>query len=69
MGWRGIALAPPIQTGGQKVWVSLAVVVGVVTAVGFGLRRLLVRAPGIDVGAVSDRWMAENKADKHDRFM
>ena len=51
------------------MWVSLAVVVGVVTAVGFGLRRLLVRAPGIDVGAVSDRWMAENKADKHDRFM
>ena len=50
------------------MWVSLAVVVGVVTAVGFGLRRLLVRAPGIDVGAVSDRWMAENKADKHDRF-
>ena len=53
---------------GKTVWVSLAVVVGVVTAVGFGLRRLLVRTPGIDVGAVSDRWMAENKADKHDRF-
>ena len=50
------------------MWVSLAVVVGVVTVVGVGLRRLF-RSPGIDVGAVSDRWVAENKADKHDRFM
>jgi hypothetical protein len=49
------------------VWV-LAVMVGVVAAVGVGLRRLL-RSSRIDVGAVSDRWVAENKAERHDGFM
>ena len=51
------------------MWVSLAVIVSVVTVVGFGLRRLVARGPDIDVGAVSDRWMAENKAGKHEGFM
>jgi hypothetical protein len=51
------------------VWVSLAMIVSVVTMVGFGLRRLVSRGPDIDVGAVSDRWMAENKAAKHEGFM
>jgi hypothetical protein len=49
------------------VWV-LAVVVGVVTAVAIGLSRIF-RSSRIDVGAVSDRWVAENKAEKHDGFM
>jgi hypothetical protein len=51
------------------VWVSLAVFVGVVAALGVGLRRRGLRSTGIDVGAVSDRWMAENKADKTQGFM
>jgi hypothetical protein len=51
------------------VWLSVAIVVGVVAVLGVGLRRRFAyRHPGIDVGAVSDRWMAENKADKHEGF-
>ena len=49
------------------MWV-LAVMIGVVAAVGVGLRRLM-RSPRIDVGAVSDRWVAENKAERHDGFI
>ena len=51
------------------MWVSLAVVVGVVAAVSVGLRRRALRSAAIDVGAVSDRWMAENKADRHQGFI
>jgi hypothetical protein len=49
---------------------QLALVVGVVAAVGVGLRRFISRTPssGIDVGAVSDRWVAENRAERHDGF-
>jgi hypothetical protein len=50
------------------VWILLAV--GVVAAVGVGVRRWLFRpAPGIDVGAVSERWMADNRAGRNDRFL
>ena len=48
---------------------SLAVALGVVAVVGIGLRRFILRPTGFDVGAVSDRWVAENKADKHDGFV
>jgi hypothetical protein len=51
------------------VWVSLAVVVGMVAMAGFRLRRRAFRSPGIDVGAVSDRWVAENRAERRDPFM
>jgi hypothetical protein len=40
-----------------------------VVAVGYALRRRKVNSSAIDVGAVSDRWVAENRADRHDPFM
>jgi hypothetical protein len=47
----------------------VALVVGVVAAAGMGLRRFMARTPsGIDVGTVSDRWVAENRAERHDGF-
>ena len=51
------------------MWVSLAVVVGMVALAGFRRRRRALRASGIDVGAVSDRWVAENRAERHDPSM
>lgn len=49
------------------MWV-LAMVIGVMAVVGVGLRRVM-RSSRIDVGAVSDRWVAENKAERHNGFM
>jgi len=51
------------------VWFPLALAFGLVTAVGIRLRRRKVRSTGIDVGAVSDRWVAENRADRYDPFV
>jgi hypothetical protein len=72
----GTVLAPPRRENQSKreqgeahVWVSLAVVVGMVAMAGFRLRRRASRSSAIDVGAVSDRWVAENRAERRDPFM
>jgi hypothetical protein len=38
-------------------------------AVGYALRRRRLRSSAIDVGAVSNRWVSENRADGRDPFM
>ena len=65
----GTRLAP--HSGKQEntnVWLSLALGVGAV-AVGYALRRRRLRSSAIDVGAVSNRWVSENRADRRDPFM
>ena len=50
---------------------QIAVLAGVVAVVGLAVRRLVRGAsgsPGIDVGAVSDRWVEENRAERQDGF-
>jgi hypothetical protein len=71
MGWcrAAPALLQGAVTRNRAVLFPLALAVGLLTAVGFALRRRRVRSSTIDVGAVSDRWVAENRADKHDPFI
>jgi hypothetical protein len=50
------------------VWIPVALALGIVTALGISLRRRKVGASGIDVGAVSDQWVAENRPARYDPF-
>jgi hypothetical protein len=49
---------------------QIALLAGVVAAVGLVVRRISRGASGsaIDVGAVSDRWVEENRAERQDGF-
>jgi hypothetical protein len=50
---------------------QIALLAGVVAVVGLAVRQLARRASGssgIDVGAVSERWVEENRAERQDGF-
>ena len=50
---------------------QIALLAGVVAVLGLGVRRLfrgVSGSAGIDVGAVSERWVEENRAERQDGF-